>query len=191
MRSAWVPIAQTIGVSASPRPAATPRTADRVSARTRSTVIAGTRRRRACAESRFIRKRRLAERREDDGREPAEQDVGREAGRVGRAQQRRDRLELGGVPEADAGQQRQPRGATNATTPTTSGGARAVEAVPRHHPRSRPQTTPQALIATDDDDRGRSRERHRPGPRRRRSTARRCPSATSTSANGTKSLLNR
>ena len=39
--SACVPIAQTIGVSARPSPAATPRATDRVSARTRSTVTAG------------------------------------------------------------------------------------------------------------------------------------------------------
>ena len=42
--------------------------------------------------------RRLAERLEDDRGQPAEDDVGREAGRVGRAEQRRDGLELARCP---------------------------------------------------------------------------------------------
>ena len=52
--------------------------------------------------------RGLAERLEDDRREPAEQDVGREARRMGGAEERRHRLELARVPELDPGQQRRP-----------------------------------------------------------------------------------
>ena len=51
----------------------------------------------------------VAEGREQDGGEPAEEDVRREARRVRRAQDGPDRLELPGVPERDPGQQRQAR----------------------------------------------------------------------------------
>jgi hypothetical protein len=47
---------------------------------------------------------RLAERREQDVRDPAEQHERRVAGRVGRAEEWCDRLQLGGIPEPDARQ---------------------------------------------------------------------------------------
>ena len=81
---------------------------ERVSARTRSTVTAAATPRQT-AESRFIRNAVVAERLEHDRGEPAQEDVGREARRVGRAQDGPDRLELPGVPERDAGQQREAR----------------------------------------------------------------------------------
>ena len=68
-------------------------------------------RRRACRQERRQQvhpERRLAERREDDRGEPAEDDVGRVAGRVGGAQDRADGLELTGVPEGDARQEGRP-----------------------------------------------------------------------------------
>ncbi len=106
--SACVPIDHAIGVRASARPAATPSATDRVSARTRSTVTRGGdaeahRREQVHAE------RLVAERLEQHRGEPAEEDVGREASRVRGAQDGPDRLELAGVPERDAGQQREAR----------------------------------------------------------------------------------
>ena len=106
---------------------------------------------------------RLAERLEDDRREPAEDDVGREAGRVGRPEQRRDGLELGGVPERDDRAGAPPTAATNAMSPTSHRGrqpdpnhrltirAAGSRGRPTRSRRARPATRPTA-------------ERHPPRP---------------------------
>ena len=157
--SACVPMHQTTGVSARPSPAMTPS-----GGRPRQGPHEIDRDRRGdgddSAANRFIRKRRLAEGRQQHVREPAQQDVGREAGRVGRAQHRRDRLELGGVPEAEAGQQRQAsRDECDGPRPATGG--TQVTRARRHHPSRRPQATPHALTATETTTRA-DGERHGP-----------------------------
>ena len=89
-------------------------------------------------------KGRLAERLEDDRRQPAEEDVGREAGRVRGAQQRRDGLQLAGVPVRDAGQHRQHRGHEGDERDDRGGQPASV-----HHPGDRLQMTPQGSIEGD------------------------------------------
>ena len=110
--SAWVAIAQAVGISARPIPAAMPRTS-RAGQAADQVDRDGGRDGDADRRQQVHPERRLAERLEDDRRQPAEQHVGREPGRVGGAHQRRDGLELAGVPERDARQQGQrgrPRG---------------------------------------------------------------------------------
>ena len=153
--SACVPIAQAFGVSAIASPAATPSAragqgADQVH---RDPGRDG----HADGREQVHPEGRFAERLEHDRGEPAEQDVGREAGRVGGAHQRRDRLELGRVPERDTGLQRQRGGRRSAIRPTPTGGARRVRSR-GHHPSRRPHATPHRLIASDDDDEASSRE---------------------------------
>ena len=93
-------VRQATGVVASPSPAATPRTAEpvrRIVSRTAAAAPAATHEEREDVHP----EGRLAERRQQEVHEPAEDHVGRVAGRVGRAQERRDGLELAGVPVAD------------------------------------------------------------------------------------------
>ena len=73
--------------------------------------------------------RRLAEWREDDRAEPAEDHLGREAGRMRGPEQRADGLELGRVPERD------PR--THASGPPRPGRRRPTPAPARPSPRPR------------------------------------------------------
>jgi hypothetical protein len=127
--------------------------------------------------------RRLAERLEEDRGQPAEQDVGREAGRMGGAQQRRDGLQLPGVPVRDAGQHRQ-HGRPEGDEPDRQRGGQPASG---HHPSDRLQMTPHRLIESD----ATTRPMARSMPHLRRTASRSNPSATRTSANGAASLLKR
>ena len=106
--SACVPIDQAIGVRASARPAATPMASER-GQRPDQVDRHGGGDAEADRREQVHAERVVAERLEHDRGEPAQQDVGREARRVGGAQDGPDRLELPGVPERDAGQQREAR----------------------------------------------------------------------------------
>ena len=102
-------MAHTIGVRARPIPAAIPRIVQPVRLPDEIHGHAG-RDGHADRREQVHPECRLAERLEDDRREPAEQDVRREAGRVAGAHQRRDRLQLAGIPEGESGQQGDPGG---------------------------------------------------------------------------------
>ena len=94
---------------------------------------------------------RLAERLQDDRREPAEEDVGREAGRVGRAQQRPTVWNSPVSQKSSPGSSAR-RAAREHDDPDERSAATArarVDAGAAHHPRSRPQTTPQTLTAIE------------------------------------------
>ena len=97
--------------------------------------------------------RRLAERFEHDRRQPGEDHPRREAGRMGRAEQRADRLVLAGVPVAQAGHERQPGGHEDGETHRDGRDDRHDDAHEApgslHHPSNRPQATPQKLIAIE------------------------------------------
>ncbi len=108
--------------------------------------------------------RGLTERLQDDRSEPAEQDVRREPGRVRRAHQRAHRLELAGVPEADARQHRQPAGDQGDDADQDRSGQPRVTHHPSYHPSNTPQITPHRLMATDSDEEGHRRQ-HAPAPR--------------------------
>ena len=120
--------------------------------------------------------RRLAERLEDDRRKPADQDVGREAGRMGRAHERPDDLQLARVPERHAGKHRQP----GRKKGDERDRERRAKPGSGHHPSDRLQTTPHRLIASD----ATTRLMARSMPHLRRTASRSNPSATSSSANG-------
>ena len=142
--SAWVAIAQAVGMSARPIPAAIPSTSRPVRRRTRSTVTAAATATQI-AEKQVHQERRFAERLEDDRRQPADQHVRREPGRVGRAHERRDRLQLPGVPERDAGQEGE-RGGHEGDQPDQQRGGQARAS---HHPSNRLHMTPHRLMASD------------------------------------------
>ena len=97
--------------------------------------------------------RRLAEWRQDDRAEPAEDHPGREPGRMRGPEQRADGLELGRVPERDPrthGRDRHGQGdggrpQRGEAEPQAGTGPRLVG----HHPRRWPHVTPQATIAID------------------------------------------
>ena len=142
--SAWVAIAQAVGISARPMPAATP--SDQPAGQAADEVDRdGGRHGDADRREQVHHERRFAERLEDDRRQPAEQHVGRETGRVGRAHQRRDRLQLAGVPERDAGQEGE-RGGHEGDQPDQQRGGQALSS---HHPSNRLHMTPHRLIASD------------------------------------------
>ena len=88
---------------------------------------------------------RFAQRLEDDRRQPADQHVGRETCGMGRAHQGRDRLQLAGVPERDAGQEGE-RGGHEGDQPDQQRGGQALSS---HHPSNRLHMTPHRLIASD------------------------------------------
>ena len=117
--------------------------------------------------------------------EPAEQHVGRVAGRMGRAQERQHGLELAGVPEPDPGHAApMRRRATSAATARRRRGRQRARRVGRrdHHPRSWPQMTPHRLIAdatTADQPRG-PREPRPDAPARARRMRRARPAAART-----------
>ena len=145
-------------------------------------------RRYAQAREQVHAERRVAERAQEDVRDPREQDVGREAGRMGCAEHRRDDLQLGGIPVADARQHGEPLGDERHDADRQRG--QPPPGRPAHHPRMRPQMTPHALTVAD--------RTMRPiasgiaqAARRARSTSQEKPMATRTSANGRTSLLNR
>ena len=137
----------------------------------------------------------VPERLEHDRREPGEEGVRREPGRVGDPEDGPDRLELGGVPGADVGQE----GAHVEGQGPDEGEAGRHDIGPErdgpvgwslvrldrcrgHHPSVTPHQTPQAFMSTDAPT---SRTLSVPMPERA------MPSATSRTANGAKSLLNR
>ncbi len=95
----------------------------------------------------------VAERLEDDRREPAQDDPGREPGRVAGPEKGADRLELGGVPERHPRQERRHRQAESDQTGAERGEDRSKgrrrRPLGRHHPYRCPQVTPQATIAID------------------------------------------
>ena len=105
--SAKAPIRHARGERASSSPAATATLVRPASWRTTTTV-------RPAASAQEDRReevhpqRRLAQRRHDERGDPAQDHVGREAGRVGHPQERRHGLELAGVPESLAGQEHAP-----------------------------------------------------------------------------------
>ena len=127
--SACVPIDQAIGVRASAEAGGDP-DGERAGQRPDQVDRHGGGDPEADRREQVHAERVVAERLEDDRGEPAQEDVGREARRVGRAQDGPDRLELPGVPERDAGQQRR-RARANATTPTARAGARCEGPVRR------------------------------------------------------------
>jgi hypothetical protein len=88
---------------------------------------------------------RVAERLQDHRREPAQQDVGREPGRMGGAQDGRDDLQLTGIPERDPGQHRDP----GSDEGDGRDADRSEQADAPHHPGARLQSTPRALTARD------------------------------------------
>ena len=134
--------------------------------------------------------RGVAQRLEHDRGEPAQQGVSREAGRMRGPHHRPDRLQLAGVPEPDPGQHRQSRGGERDDTDADGRDRREPPTgrVATHHPSKFPQVTPHAFTATE--------TTTRPTPsgiahRYRSPTRRSNPTATSSRANGTASLLNR
>ena len=154
----------------------------------------------------------LAERREDERDEPAEDHVGRKAGRVGHPEDRGHGLELPGVPEALAGQedaarqderhdpdeqgrdgveQRDGRPAAPRGRRVQGGGGQAEARGGAHQPSVRAQAMPHACIATDAPTRpATTASRHgRDAPRGPRKCS--VPSAIATSRNGAKSRLKR
>ena len=141
-----------------------PAAVERVRVRARSVVTAAATATDRPA-NRFIRKAGSPNGAEHEVGQPAQQDVGRIAGRVGGAHQRRDGLELAGVPEAEARaasptrrrRTRRSRRRPAAHETRRAGRSRA------HHPSSRPQVTPHALTAIETTTRS-HRQRHRPAP---------------------------
>ena len=132
------------------------------------------------------RERGRAERREDDRRQPADDRVRREPGRVHRAQDREDRLGLARVPGAEARQQRRPVDGEHAD-PDDEGGdpRRGPGAAARPRPRYQPSSWPQIDAPQVDRRAGDDQQRRRCA--RGRPSTRAAPRATSGSRNGMKS----
>ena len=131
--------------------------------------------------------RGLAERREDEVREPAEEDERREPGRVHRPEQRRHGLDLGRVPGADARQHRRAvddAARSRNVAPATSRRSRRAGAG-GYQPSSWPQVTPHRLIRAPATSSTIAVARGRPSPTRP------APRATSGRRNGMKSSENR
>ena len=129
------------GARPSPSPARTPSAVERVRVRARIDGRAG-RRPEADRRQEVHPERRVAERLQDDRGEPGEDHPGREAGRVGRAQQRADGLVFGRVPVPEARHERQ-AGRREHDDPTAIGRDGGHEAAQDgHHPRSAPRPRP-------------------------------------------------
>ena len=117
-------MAQAIGVRARPRPASDAQgSIERVSDAHEIDGDPGGDGHGRSPTAAFIRKAGSPNGLEDDRGEPAEEDVGREARRVGGAHERADRLELAGVPERDTGHAGRATAAANATTATAMAGS--------------------------------------------------------------------
>ena len=122
---------------------------------------------------------RLTQGHQEEVAEEPEQDVGRVARGVGRAHDRQHGLELAGVPETHAGHEPSP-----GIEDDDGGNAdRRSEKGQSHHPSTLPQITPHRLMSTD--------AAISPTPSHPTRPRRDIPTATSGSANTTKSLLNR
>ncbi len=144
--------------------------------------------------------RGLTDRRQQQVCEPAQQDVARVARGMGRAQHGGHDLELAGVPQAQAGEQRRSRDrecdqANQRGRDAARECAPATAQVPRlgaaHQPSVRAHAIPQTWSATEAAIRPPTRRPPRAAPRPWRATSRSAPSATGTRRNGAKSRLNR